>query len=83
MADAARDLAGVARFLVDQPERVRVRAQRRGRVEVMELSVAPDDMGSVIGRGGRTAHALRVLLHARGEAEGTSYDLRIREQGEG
>lgn len=82
MTDAARDLAGVVRFLVDRPERVRVRAQRRGSIEVLEVAVAPEDMGTVIGRGGRTAGALRALLRARGDAEGSSYDLKIREQGE-
>jgi uncharacterized protein len=83
LTDAARDLAAVVSFLVDQPEAVRVRAQRRGRVELLEIAVAPEDMGTVIGRGGRTAQALRALLRARGDAESTSYDLKIREQGEG
>jgi hypothetical protein len=40
-------------------------------------------MGSVIGRGGRTAHALRTLLRARGDAFGESYDLRIRDRERG
>ena len=81
MAEAARDLARVVRHLVDHPEQVRVRAHQRGRTEVLELSVAEGDMGTVIGRGGRTAHALRALLRARGDAREASYDLRIREQG--
>jgi predicted RNA-binding protein YlqC (UPF0109 family) len=80
---AARDLAGVVRFLVDHPEQVRVRPLRRGPVEVLEVAVAGGDMGMVIGRGGRTAAALRALLRARAEAEGTDYELKIREQGEG
>jgi predicted RNA-binding protein YlqC (UPF0109 family) len=49
---------------------------------VLELSVAEEDMGSVIGRGGRTAHALRTLLRARGDAFDASYDLKIRDQGQ-
>ena len=81
MAEAARDLARVVRHLVDHPQQVRVRAHQRGRIEVLELSVAEDDMGTVIGRGGRTAHALRALLRARGDAREASYDLRIREHG--
>jgi len=80
--DAARDLAWVVRHLVDQPEAVRVREQQRGRQHVLDLEVAPDDMGSVIGRGGRTAQALRALLRNRGESTGISYDLKIREPGE-
>ena len=82
MDDAARDLARVVRHLVEQPDAVRVREQRRGRAHLLDLEVAPDDMGSVIGRGGRTAQALRVLLRNRGEALGISYDLKIREPGE-
>jgi len=80
--DAARDLARVVRHLVDQPDAVRVREQQRGRSHVLDLEVAPDDMGSVIGRGGRTAQALRALLRNRGESTGISYDLKIREPGE-
>jgi uncharacterized protein len=79
---AAHDLAAVLSLLVDHPEAVRVRAQRRGRLELLEVVAAREDMGTVIGRGGRTAQALRILLRARGDAENTSYDLRIREQGE-
>ena len=82
MDDAARDLARVVRHLVDQPEAVCVREQQRGRQHVLDLEVAPDDMGSVIGRGGRTAQALRALLRNRGESTGISYDLKIREPGE-
>ncbi|HEV8240545.1 MAG TPA: KH domain-containing protein [Thermoanaerobaculia bacterium] len=82
MDDAARDLARVVRHLVDQPDAVRVREQERGRAHVLDLEVAPEDMGSVIGRGGRTAQALRALLRHRGEASGISYELKIREPGE-
>jgi len=80
--DAARDLARVVRHLVDEPDAVRVREQHRGRSHVLDLEVAPDDMGSVIGRGGRTAQALRALLRHRGDALGISYELKIREPGE-
>ena len=82
MDDAARDLARVVRHLVEQPDAVRVREHRRGRLHVLDLEVAADDMGSVIGRGGRTAQALRALLRNRGESTGISYDLKIREPGE-
>ena len=75
---AASELARVVRHLVDHPEQVTVRELRRGRLHVLELTVAEDDMGSVIGRQGRTAQALRSLLRARGDATGTSYDLKIR-----
>lgn len=79
---AARELAFVVRQLVDQPEQVAVRELQRGRLHVLEVTVADGDMGSVIGRHGRTAQALRSLLRARGDAAGVSYDLKIRGQGE-
>lgn len=75
---AARELARVVRQLVDHPEQVVVRELRRGRLNVLELTVAEDDMGTVIGRQGRTAQALRALLRARGDVHGISYDLKIR-----
>ena len=53
----------LARGLVDDPDRVKVKEVREddGSV-VLELSVAQDDYGSVIGRGGRTATALRTVV---------------------
>jgi predicted RNA-binding protein YlqC (UPF0109 family) len=55
----------LARGLVDRPDEVRVTEVRDddGTV-VLELSVDQDDYGSVIGRGGRTASALRTVLKA-------------------
>jgi len=55
----------LARGLVDQPEAVRVAEvlEDDGSV-VLELSVADDDYGNVIGRGGRTAAALRTVVKA-------------------
>jgi predicted RNA-binding protein YlqC (UPF0109 family) len=53
----------LARGLVDEPDHVRVREvfEDDGSI-VLELSVGPDDYGSVIGRGGRTASALRTVV---------------------
>jgi uncharacterized protein len=55
----------LARALVDDPEAVRVEQfdEDDGTV-VLELSVGEDDYGKVIGRGGRTANALRTVLKA-------------------
>ena len=56
----------LARGLVDEPDEVRVvRAERDGNV-VLELHVAPDDVGKVIGRQGRIARALRTIVRASG-----------------
>lgn len=53
----------LARGLVDQPDEVQVtEVQEDGGTVVLELSVAQDDYGNVIGRGGRTASALRTVV---------------------
>ena len=62
---AAPDLVEfVARSLVDSPDEVKVEVSRDDRGTVIELHVAPDDMGKVIGKQGRTVRALRLLAHA-------------------
>ena len=58
-------LAELARGLVDAPESVKVdRFDEDDGTVVLELSVADDDYGKVIGRGGRTANALRTVVKA-------------------
>jgi predicted RNA-binding protein YlqC (UPF0109 family) len=58
-------LAFLARALVDEPDRVEVEAfEEDDGTLVLELSVADDDYGKVIGRGGRTAQALRAVVKA-------------------
>ncbi len=63
-SSSPRDLLEyLARGLVDDPDRVKVKEVREGDGSVvLELSVARDDYGSVIGRGGRTASALRTVV---------------------
>ena len=56
-------LAYLARALVDDPDAVEVeRFEEEDGTVVLELAVADDDYGKVIGRGGRTAQALRTLV---------------------
>jgi predicted RNA-binding protein YlqC (UPF0109 family) len=58
-------LESLARGLVDAPDRVRVEEfEEDDGTLVLELSVADDDYGQVIGRGGRTAQALRTVIKA-------------------
>jgi uncharacterized protein len=52
----------LARALVDHPDEVHVNEVAEGGATVLELSVAEDDYGNVIGRGGRTASALRTVI---------------------
>jgi uncharacterized protein len=69
----------IARRLVDRPEEVSVRIVEEDDADVAELTVAPDEMGRVIGRQGRTVQALRALLDVAGEKFGRTYDLEILE----
>ena len=58
-------LEQLARALVDQPDHVKVESfEEDDGTLVLELSVAEDDYGQVIGRGGRTAQALRTVVKA-------------------
>jgi predicted RNA-binding protein YlqC (UPF0109 family) len=60
----------IARSLVDDPTQVRVTERRHGATTNIRLRVAKEDMGRVIGRNGRVANAMRVLLRvsaARGD----------------
>lgn len=54
----------IAMALVDNPEDVSVNEIEGGQTTVLELSVAKDDLGKVIGKQGRTAQAIRTLLNA-------------------
>ena len=56
----------IARAYVDRPDQVSVTEVDEDQSTVFELRVAPDDLGKVIGRQGRTAKALRTLLAAAG-----------------
>jgi predicted RNA-binding protein YlqC (UPF0109 family) len=56
----------LAKGLVDKPDEVRVERVERDGAVVLELHVAPDDVGKVIGRQGRTARALRTIVRASG-----------------
>ena len=61
----------LARGLVEHPDEVRVREAQDGDGSlVLELSVADEDYGSVIGRGGRTAQALRTVVKAAATKSG-------------
>jgi uncharacterized protein len=62
----------LARELVDDPDAVRVDEALDDRGAVITLTVAPDDMGKVIGRGGRTAKAIRSVVRAAATRQGIS-----------
>jgi predicted RNA-binding protein YlqC (UPF0109 family) len=56
----------IAKALVDNPDQVKVHAVEGEQVTVLELRVAPTDLGKVIGRQGRTAKSIRTILGAAG-----------------
>jgi predicted RNA-binding protein YlqC (UPF0109 family) len=67
----------VAKSLVDDPDAVRVEVHEEDGGQVIELTVAEDDMGKVIGRNGSVAKALRTLLKVVAAREGQSISLEI------
>jgi predicted RNA-binding protein YlqC (UPF0109 family) len=67
----------VARNLVDDPDAVQVEVHSGPGGTVIELHVAEDDMGKVIGRNGSVAKALRTLLKVMSAREGENVSLEI------
>ena len=77
----ARDVVEViARTLADKPDGVRVTEQAQRGQTLIELFMAPGDLGRVIGRQGRTAAALRTLVAATAELEGAKVTLEFRDR---
>ena len=69
----------IAKALVDHPDQVVVKAVDGEQVTVLELRVAPDDLGKVIGRQGRTAKSIRTILGAAGMKLRKRFTLEILE----
>ena len=69
----------LARALTDRPDDVRVVETDHKGTTLVELFVAPGEIGKVIGKQGRTAAALRTLAATAGEKEGKTVTLEIRD----
>jgi predicted RNA-binding protein YlqC (UPF0109 family) len=69
----------IATSLVDDPTQVEVTQERRGSQTVLTLQVAKEDMGRIIGKSGRVASAIRVLLRVAAAQEGKRASLDIAE----
>lgn len=67
----------LARSLVDHPEQVRVEATESDNSVVLRLSVAPEDLGRVIGKQGRIARALRTVVKASAVKDGKQATVEI------
>lgn len=67
----------IARSLVDDPTEVAVREVQRGNLVILELQVAQEDMGRVIGKKGRVANAIRTLLEIPAARRGKRVRLEV------
>ena len=67
----------IAKSLVDHPDEVLVRQSGGGSRVRVELSVSNDDMGRVIGKGGKVANSIRTLLRVAAEREGKQATLDV------
>ena len=67
----------IARGLVDNPEQVQVTEVQGERGIILELRVAPDDMGKVIGKQGKIAQSIRTLTKATAAKEGKRVAVEI------
>ncbi len=73
-----RDLTlHMARAVVNEPDHVRVEEVEGASMIVLELSVAPGDMGRIIGKEGRVANAMRTLLRTSAAKDGKRVNLEI------
>ncbi|MEG1858316.1 MAG: KH domain-containing protein [Pseudoflavonifractor sp.] len=70
-------LTYIAQSLVDHPDAVTVTEHAGEEETVLELRVAPDDMGKVIGRQGRIAKEIRTLLRSVAQKNGTRVSVEI------
>lgn len=79
MAEIKALVEDIAKALVDVPEKVEVHEVAGEQATVLELRVAPEDLGKVIGKQGRTARSIRTLLGAAGMKLNRRFTLEILE----
>ena len=79
MSRASAVVEAIAKGLADKPDAVRV-SEREARGQVfIDLTMAPGDMGRVIGRQGRTAQAVRTLANVAAEMDGVKVSVDFRD----
>ena len=71
----------IAKSLVDNPDKVQVSQLDGEQTSILELKVTPDDIGKVIGKQGRTAQAIRIILGAAGMKLKKRFTLEIIDKG--
>lgn len=77
MGDLKELTLQMARAVVSNSDQVRVEEVEGSSMIVLELSVAPDDMGRIIGKDGRVANAMRTLLRTSAAKDGKRVNLEI------
>ena len=78
MINLQETLLDIAKAIVDSPEEVKVTTEEDERSITLTLTVAPDDMGMVIGKSGKIAKAIRTVMRAAASAEGKEVSVVIR-----
>lgn len=79
MGDVRALVEVLARALADQPEAVSVTENEHRGIAVVEVFMAPGDLGRIIGRQGRTAQAVRTLASVTGERAGRKVQVEFRD----
>ena len=78
MVNLQETLLDIAKAIVDSPDEVQVTMEEDDRTVNLTLTVAPDDMGMVIGRHGRIAKAIRTVIKAASVNSGKKVNVDIR-----
>lgn len=78
MADLKQTLTDIAKAIVDNPEEVTVILSEDERSITLSLTVAPEDMGMVIGKNGKIAKAIRSLIKAAAGSCGKKVNVEIK-----
>ena len=78
MSNLQETLLDIAKAIVDSPDEVQVTVEEDERSVTLTLTVAPDDMGMVIGRHGRIAKAIRTVIKAAAVNSGKKVNVDIR-----
>ena len=78
MTDLKETLIGIARAIVDNPDEVTVLETVDKKEVNLVLSVAPDDMGMVIGKNGKIAKAIRTVMKAAASTDQRRVNVEIR-----
>ncbi len=78
MINLQETLVDIAKAIVDTPDEVKVEKEEDERSITLTLTVAPDDMGMVIGRHGKIAKAIRTVIKAASAGTGKKVNVDIR-----